>query len=62
MITIIQNYEKMGRKKIGGKVVSVRVDPELWHEFRIYCVRHRLKAGEVIGEFIRQKLRGPKNG
>ena len=48
---------KMGRKKIGGKVVSVRVDPELWREFRVYCVQNRLKTGEVIDELIRQKLK-----
>ena len=47
----------MGEKKVGGKVVSVRVDEELWREFRVYCVRHKLKTGEVMSELIRQKLK-----
>ena len=48
---------EMGRKKVGGRVVSVRVDEELWREFRVYCVSYKLKTGEVVSDLIRQKLK-----
>ncbi len=39
------------------ETTSIRIDPELWHEFKIYCVIKRKDISEVIEEMVKKELK-----
>ena len=42
---------------------SIDVDPELWMEFKLYCVKNKINYGKMISRLITEEIkRSRKNG
>ncbi len=41
----------------GRETVSVRVDPNLWKQAKIYAVRDNLKIGELVEASLKKEIK-----
>lgn len=46
------------QKKGKGKLVSIRVDEELWEKAKIYAVKNRMTLQKLITNCLRRELDG----
>jgi hypothetical protein len=45
-----------GEPSMGEKVTSIKVDDELWNEFKIEALRRRKPLADLLDEVIRKEL------
>jgi len=38
------------------KVTSIKIDPELWKKFKLYCIENELEMSEELEKMIKDKL------
>ena len=48
----IYTYRSIGDYVNRGKKISLNVNEDLWHKFRIRCMERKKTATEVLEEFI----------
>jgi len=39
------------------KVTSIKVDPELWKKFKVYCIENELEMSEELEKMIKDKFK-----
>lgn len=42
------------------ETTSIRIDPEVWREAKLYCVSHDIDLGDYVAELIRRDLKEKK--
>lgn len=45
--------------KLKDKLVR-EVDEEVWHEFRVYCIKNKRKMGQMLSEVLMDYLHNQK--
>ncbi len=47
----------MSNKKINRETVSIRLDPELWKEAKIYAIRNDISIANLIESLLKKEIK-----
>ena len=42
------------------KVKTIKIDENIWKEFKLFCVKYDLKIGDVIADLINEHIQKQK--
>lgn len=46
----------MEKRRNGRETISIRLDPELWKEAKIYAIRNDVSIAELMEGLLREKI------